>query len=397
MRPLGPFDDARRVVVGVSGGADSLALAWLLSRWGAPLAVVVDHGLRPEAAAESAWTVDRLAALGIVARVRRANLAPGPARSERARAARYRLLLESCQQNGCPDLLVAHHAGDQAETVRLRQARSSGMAGLAAMAAIDFRPEARLLRPLLPVAPPRLRATLRQAGIDWIEDPTNADPTTGRGHLRATLTADDRADSLALAARAAFRRGQTEAGDAVALGGTECRPEGFAVVSAPISSSALSAVIWTISGRRHPPATAALARGLAARTVHGVLLRPAGRSGPGTLIAREPAALAPPIPACDGATWDGRFRLSGSVPSGLMLGALGSDSALFRHRSPLPAVVMAGLPALRRDGALCAVPHLAFPDAGTCRSVRLEFWPPRPVVPAPFGRGAISTSVTRGV
>ena len=384
-------------MVGVSGGADSMALAWLLSRWGEPLAAIVDHGLRLDSATEAALTAGRLDALGIRSRVLQAKLAPGPAKSERARAARYRLLFDLCHHCGRPDLLVAHHADDQAETVRLRQARSSGMAGLAAMPAVDFRAEARLLRPLLSIAPARLRATLRQAGIAWIEDPTNADPATARGYLRATSTHEEQWNALALAAQAARYRRDLERSDSVKLGGVELRPEGFALVPGPIGASALSALIWTISGRRHPPPVAALAAGLQTRSTHGVLLRSAGRLGAATLIVREPAAVAVPIPARDGAVWDGRFRLAGLIPDELTVGALGPEIRHVRRCSRLPAVVLAGLPALRRDGKLWAVPHLAFPDEETCRSVTLEFWPSRPAMSAPFGHGAVSTSVTRGM
>ncbi|TDG03640.1 tRNA lysidine(34) synthetase TilS, partial [Paracraurococcus ruber] len=73
MAPLGPFGPAPRLAAGVSGGPHSLALALLADRWargrgGTLLALVVDHGLRPESAAEAAGVVARLAARGIAAR-----------------------------------------------------------------------------------------------------------------------------------------------------------------------------------------------------------------------------------------------------------------------------------------------------------------------------------------
>ena len=63
MTPFEPFAADRRVAVAVSGGADSTALALLLSRWGRPEALIVDHGLRPEAAAEARLAAERLARL----------------------------------------------------------------------------------------------------------------------------------------------------------------------------------------------------------------------------------------------------------------------------------------------------------------------------------------------
>ena len=378
MQSVGPFGAERRVVVGVSGGADSMALALLLSRWGRPHAAIVDHGLRADSAAEAGLTAERLAGLGIPSSTARASLAAGPAQAERARAARYGLLFAACEAAGVADLLVAHHAGDQAETVHMRSAAGSGAVGLAAMAAVTYRNTARLLRPLLGVEPARLRATLRQAGVEWVEDPGNADRRTVRGALRATMSAADRDAALALAAASAADRDRVERTVADELATVRLAPEGFAIVPDALGPDALSALLWTISGRRYPPPRAHLARGLAARTVHGVLLRPAGRLGAGTLVTREPGAMQAAMPACDGTVWDGRFRLRGTVPAGLSIGAVGAQAAALRRRSPLPAVVLAALPALRDGPAIVAVPHLAFPDEAACRSVSFRFWPGRP-------------------
>lgn len=368
-------------MVAVSGGADSMALALLLSRWGRPVATVVDHGLRAESATEAALVSTRLGALGIQSHIRSASLRPGPAVSARARAARYDLLFAECARLGLPDLLLGHHAADQAETVRMRADSGSGVAGLAGMALVSYRNLARLVRPLLAIDPARLRATLRHANLPWVEDPTNHSMTTARGRLRREMNAQDRTAALALAASSLADRTHQLRADATELADVRLAPEGFAVAPGPLGASALSALIWMISGRPHPPPRGALEPGLAARTLHGVLIRPAGRLGPGTLLTREPAAVAPPIEARDDAVWDGRFRVHGAS-GGLTLGALGADAATVRGRSPLPAVVLATLPALRRATALVAVPHLAFPDREACRSVQVEMWPGRQATPS---------------
>jgi tRNA(Ile)-lysidine synthase len=120
---------------------------------------------------------------------------------------------------------------------------------------------------------------------------------------------------------------------------------------------------------------------------------PAGRLGPGTLVVREPAAVAAPTPALPGVTWDQRFRLSyidSSFPNegkSLVIGALGDDTARLRRWSDLPAAVLRTLPGLRSGNDLVAVPHLGYPDPRVCERVRVIFTPARAAAAAPFFAG----------
>jgi tRNA(Ile)-lysidine synthase len=388
MRPLGPFAPSRRVAVAVSGGADSMALALLAKGWGEAQALVVDHGLRPESAAEAALTAARLERLGVPARtLTLSGLRRGAALHVRARAARYAALIEACAAAGMADLLLGHHAADQAETSAMREASGSGPAGLAGMAAILTLGTVRLLRPLLGVAPARLRATLRRAGVEWVEDPGNRDPATRRAQLRAGPPLDAVAAWEHGAGRAA-----AEAALASVLGrGAAIYPEGFALVEdGALTAPALSALAWTLSGRAYPPSprtlAQAVAQALAVRrptSLHGVLLR---RWRGAWLIAREPAAVAGSVKAVPGATWDGRYRLlpSASPPPGCSIAALGDDAPRFRGVSPLPSVVLRGLPAIREKNALVAAPHLVYPDTSWCEQVPLAFCPGRSAAGEPF-------------
>ena len=400
MARLGPFEPAPLLAIAVSGGADSLALAvladaWARARGGSTVALVVDHGLRPEAADEARTTEQLLAGYNIAVRVLRlAGLAHGPALAERARAARYQALITACEAVGALHLLVGHHAADQAETVALRALRGSFSAGLAGMAGLVELPTVRLLRPLLGMPPGALRAMLRARRIGWVEDPSNRDTNSLRVRLR--LLAGDRdgpgtAQVAAAAGLAGAARETEETRAAEALGyGVAIRPEGFAVLAnRAIPPAALGALIQAIGGAPYAPApdaVAALAARPAPATLAGVRLLAAGRLGPGLLVVREPAAMAAPTPAIPGAVWDQRYRLARDVapPAGSTLGALGPDARLFRERSPLPAVVLRTLPALRVGETLLAVPHLQYPDAGTCARLRVLFAPPRPAAGAPF-------------
>jgi tRNA(Ile)-lysidine synthase len=171
MAELGPFERAPQLAAGVSGGADSVALAlvsnaWAHARGGSLSALIVDHGLRDGSGAEAAEAAVRLGAHGIAARVLRIDgLARGPALAERAREARLRVLAEACAGEGILHLLLGHHAGDQAETLLMRSLSGSGAAGLAGMASIVETAGLRILRPLLAVPQARLRATLISAGM----------------------------------------------------------------------------------------------------------------------------------------------------------------------------------------------------------------------------------------
>ena len=389
MAPFGPFAADRRVAVAVSGGADSMALALLLSGWGRPEALVVDHGLRAGSAAEAQRAVERLTRFGVPSRVLSLGLVRGAALAERARVARYAALTEACAAAGMSDLLVGHHAQDQIETFMLRQARGSGPAGLAGMAGVVHQNRVRVLRPLLTVMPDRLRATLRGNGVAWSEDPSNQDPATPRALLRERFQSGDAPDLAALRSAASqYGTLRHDAEQAVAneLGAVaSLHPEGFAhVVAARLSPGALSALVWMVSGRVHPPSPAAVARlamALRPGTLHGVLVAPAGRLGAGWLIVREATAGA--MPALAGALWDGRYRLHGDAPKGAVIEALGSASR-FRRASPLPAVVLRTLPALRLDGALLAVPHLNYLDIETCGMVAFTLEPERTAGCSPF-------------
>ena len=174
---------APAIVLAVSGGPDSIALMWLAARWRRALArgpqlvaVTVDHGLRAEAAQE-ARAVKRLArSLDLTHRTMRWTAAkPKTGLPAAARTARYRLLAQAAQACGATHILTAHTRDDQAETLLMRMLRGSGIAGLAAMARQSEREGVVLARPFLNVSKSRLVATLKKAGIDFADDPTNRD------------------------------------------------------------------------------------------------------------------------------------------------------------------------------------------------------------------------------
>ena len=96
--------------------------------------------------------------------------------------------------------------------------------------------------------------------------------------------------------------------------------------------------------------------------------------------------MAPDIAAIPGLRWDGRFRLALSARPlpGAQLGALGAAAARLGRFSPLPAAILATLPALRVGEELAAVPHIGYPDQATCALVPVLFSPNEPLAGAPF-------------
>jgi tRNA(Ile)-lysidine synthase len=185
------------IVLAVSGGPDSIALMWLAARWRRAMrrgprltAVTVDHGLRPEAARE-ARDVKRLArTLDVPHRTLRwTGAKPKTGLPAAARDARYRLLAKAARATGATHVLTAHTRDDQAETLLMRMARGSGIAGLGAMARQSQRDGVMLVRPLLQVSKARLVATLNKAKIGFADDPTNRDTSFTRTRLRAIMPA----------------------------------------------------------------------------------------------------------------------------------------------------------------------------------------------------------------
>ncbi len=358
-----------QLAVAVSGGGDSLALVLLTRDWLGGndhlLALIVDHGLRAEAAREAGQTARLLGGLGIAACVLTlSDLPKGAGLQEAARNARYAALGRAARAAGFLHLLLGHHQQDQSETVAMRAQRGSrGLEGMAGWAA---RNDVVLLRPLLGIAPARLRAFLQQRGIGWIEDPANRNQRFERARIRIA------SPSTPVASPAARWQREQDAAAYLARH-VLLSPLGYAVADTDhLPPAALAAVLRIIGGRVYAPRldrVASLAARLRPATLGGVHIAPAGRLGPGWLFAREAAACAAPVPAAPGVLWDRRFQLRGEPRAGLTLGALGAQAK--RGAYDLPALVLRTLPCLRDAGRLVdASPPVLFtpPAPAACHN-----------------------------
>lgn len=183
------------VLVACSGGADSLALlaASVFEVAKLPgttvVGVVVDHGLQEGSAEHTARVVAQMAALGAdeTASIR-VTVDPGSVGVEAgAREARYAALSQLSAHFGAAAVLLGHTLDDQAETVLLGLTRGSGGRSLQGMRRGFDQDGATVLRPLLDVTRAQTEAACAADGIEFWQDPQNADPRFTRSRVRHTV------------------------------------------------------------------------------------------------------------------------------------------------------------------------------------------------------------------
>lgn len=192
------LDDAgvsarERIVLGVSGGSDSMAMMMLVGAIRARQAgalqrtavVSIDHGLRDEGRGEAEMVVSRAQALGFGwAQAQTVQVARDGNRLDAARQARLAACRAACAEFGSSMLLLAHQAEDRAESLLIGLARGMGVDALAALLPMRaFEDGLQVARPLLDCRRGQLREFLSELGVDWVEDPSNQ--LRDRGALRS--------------------------------------------------------------------------------------------------------------------------------------------------------------------------------------------------------------------
>jgi tRNA(Ile)-lysidine synthase len=174
-----------RLAVGLSGGCDSVVLLHVLARLELPVqlsALHVHHGLSPHADAWAEFCQATCARLGVDFQLKHVvvDAASGSGLEAAAREARYQAFADL----GAETLLLAHHRGDQVETLLFNLLRGAGLSGLAAMRDERRLGSLRVLRPFLTVDRDSIERYAQQYQLRWIEDESNVDRRFSRNYIR---------------------------------------------------------------------------------------------------------------------------------------------------------------------------------------------------------------------
>lgn len=191
-RMLKPGD---RAVVGVSGGADSVCLLFVLLEWAkqCPLeltVVHVNHGIREDAGEDAAYVKGLCSQLGLPFYLREEDVAARAAREKRSeeeagRLTRYEAFAQAAEQYGADKIAVAHNANDRAETMLFHLFRGSGLSGLCGIRPVRESDLAgRIIRPILCLERWEIEEYLKERGISWCTDSTNEGDAYTRNRIR---------------------------------------------------------------------------------------------------------------------------------------------------------------------------------------------------------------------
>jgi tRNA(Ile)-lysidine synthase len=191
------FLEGDRIVVGLSGGADSVSLLMILKRISRSrhlniYAAHMDHGYHRQSATQAKFCRDLCHALSVPFYLKRISLLSlakknGGSLEEVARFERYRFFGEVCKKTGAKLVATAHTLDDQAETVLMRLLRGTGFRGLVAIPWKRRENNFTLIRPLLYCEKESLVSWLRSEKISFCDDPTNVDEAFTRNFVRRRL------------------------------------------------------------------------------------------------------------------------------------------------------------------------------------------------------------------
>ncbi|GGF51892.1 tRNA(Ile)-lysidine synthase [Alteromonas lipolytica] len=183
-----------RLIVGLSGGVDSVVLLHALTRLQTsdeiPVveAVYINHGLSPNAASWQTFCASFCASLAVPFTAYTVEVMPAPRESLEACAREQRYAALTRHAKACNGvILTAHHQNDQVETVLLQLKRGAGPKGLGGIPALTRLHDVTVVRPLLEVSRQQIEVYALAQQLHWIEDESNADDSFDRNFLRQLI------------------------------------------------------------------------------------------------------------------------------------------------------------------------------------------------------------------
>lgn len=410
--PFG-FEKAKAVIAAVSGGSDSLGLLFLLRDYMAMLknpprliAVTVDHRLRAESKAEAENVGLLCRQYGIEHRILVWDDAkPASGLAAAARTARYRLLVQAARDAGGAFIVTGHTQDDQIETFLMRKERSAhtearGLAAMSSRSLLDglgLEGSVELDRPLLSVSRQALRDDLQGRGINWVDDPSNANTKYERPRIRLGIAAEaDRQTVLDQIAEAGAARERDNAALIAALGNPASLrvdvtgallvdPQLYAVLPDNVRRLFAGLLAAIAGGRRFLPGDSErsrIERVLSGDddnhrlTVFGALIERGDNGAPHRFLREKRNLPKLRLERDKPIIWDGRFRFLNEGTMDFELAAPGrqeltdflkSQNIEIESRRREALLVS---PALYRDGRLFALPFL--PDESFLQDIHIE-------------------------
>jgi len=398
---------SNKIAVAVSGGADSMCLTLLMAEWAKSkdlktIALTVDHLLRPESTAEAEKVNYWMQQHGIEHYTLSWKKKAPPANlQDAARQARYKLLLEFCDQNQIQYLALAHNQDDQFETMMQRLAHQSGPSGLAGIPKARSTEHVTICRPLLNYSRSQIIETLHRFNQEWIEDPSNQNSKFTRIKIRQQ---QDRWSSYGLSKERVLILQQKLAQQRMLMENQvqdffeqhmTSYPEGYALLNyehllrldSHLLELTLIHLLKLVSGRIYPPRQENLKRAISQiilhknSTIHSCIMQKwQGK----LLICREAHNMEPTkhFQGLETAIWDNRYQIALKNSNELndaRIQALGNNWLELKsntHLMSLPTAVRPTLPSIWLKERLLNVPHLDYDgNLDVVKECKLLFYP----------------------
>lgn len=187
--------DTNPIALAVSGGPDSTAMMFLVSKSKKikkenVTVLTVDHGLREDSFKEANLVMQNAKKIGFKCKVLKwRGLKPLSGIQEAARRSRYDMMLSWCEKNHVKKLFLAHHMDDQVETFLMRLSKGSGVDGLSSMSKNSYQANTNLIRPFLETSKVKLVEIANYSKMKWVSDPSNSNLSYQRSRIRKLIPA----------------------------------------------------------------------------------------------------------------------------------------------------------------------------------------------------------------